>query len=149
VPACQVRASLAAGVDPSGPLLSVAPLSLASAKLRPRIVALLLEARADPNGTPRWVPLLAAAEAACTTAALKEDAVRVCELLLEARADLTASTSGGWSALRVAALAGNAPVVELLLRRGVPGGDLALKLAVRSPNCEQVRQMRRLAVIGA
>lgn len=93
------------------------PLGLAAFFGHPEVVALLLEAGADPDvasrNTMRVTPLHSAAAHGVADVAL-----HICRLLLDRGADPDAAQAGGWRPLHHAAAHGNLELVRLLLGHG-------------------------------
>lgn len=100
------------------------PLVLASSLGMLSIVELLLDAGADPNGSPGW-------ECAPLGAACSNGNVELAELLLLRGADVNRCSVTHGSAIQSAAYRGKVAVLELLLSHGADP-DLVLSLPISS-----------------
>ncbi|MGZ7041900.1 MAG: ankyrin repeat domain-containing protein [Thermoanaerobaculia bacterium] len=115
----------------------------------PRVVAALLEAGADPNGTEAKRPLHEAAGSAdeLYRPATEEDAMRTVQTLLERGANPNASAKNKTTAVQIACKGGRWTVVRLLRSKGanqscgVPAHFEDLMIAARSGDVARVKEL--------
>ena len=113
-------------------------------------MAALLEAGADPNGTPKDRPLNSAAWSAdiLYKPATEEDAMRTVQTLLEHGADPNAGSGlNDWTAVQVACKGGRWTIVRLLRSKGashrcsVPDHFEDLMIAARGGDVARVKEL--------
>lgn len=106
------------------------------------LVKLLLTHKADPNitstgpsGEGRVTCLILAVTTACAPQMISRSAsvIEIITLLIDAGAEVTASSDKGGTALHVAASSGSIPLVRLLLSRGANGSDAIAIARVHCP----------------